>query len=120
MARLSLYRTYNFIDKDPVIDKVRTLLQDEGLFAKGKRKIVHELSGVAMATLDGWFEGDTKCPINKTIGAVVTSLGYEPTFQKIKSIDIDRELKRAAQWLERQNSSPRRKQSAKKANGRHT
>lgn len=99
MAELRLYRTYRFMYKDPIIDKVRTLLQDEGLFAKSKRKIVHELSGVATATLDGWFEGDTKKPINATIGAVVSSLGYEAQFVKKKDIDLDHELKAAARWL---------------------
>lgn len=119
MSRLSLYRTYRFIDKDPIIDKVRTVLQDEGLFAKGKRKIVHELSGVALATMDGWFEGDTKRPINATIGAVVSSLGYEATFQKTKSINIESELKRAAAWQARQNSSDRKPAARKRTNGRH-
>lgn len=118
MARLSLYRTYRFIDKDPVIDKIRTILQDEGLLAKGQRKIVHQLSGVAVGTLDGLFEGDTKCPINRTVCAIVTSVGYEPTFVKVKDIDIDKELKRAADWLLKQNSSPKEKTSARKINGR--
>jgi hypothetical protein len=105
MSSQSVYRTYRFIDKDPIIDKVRTVLQDEGLFAKGKRKIVHELSGVQLSTLDGWFEGDTMKPINATVGAVISSIGYEMTFIKSKDINIDKELKVAANWLLRQNST---------------
>jgi hypothetical protein len=31
MAELRTYRTYRFIEKDPVIDKMRTLVQDGGL-----------------------------------------------------------------------------------------
>lgn len=111
---LELYRTYRFLDKDPVIDKVRTVLQDEGLFAKGKRKIVHELSGVATATLDGWFEGDTKLPRNATIGAVVSALGYEPKFIKTKDIDIEDERKVAARWLLKQNAKPKPRKSRRK------
>jgi len=114
MARLSLYRTYRFIGKDPVIDQVRTLLNDEGLLKK--RQIVHKLSGVAVTPLDNWFDGETKRPQHATVGAVISALGYDMKFVKSKSIDIDKELKVAANWLLKQNSS--KKGPAKKANGR--
>ena len=44
MARgfVRVYRTYNYVDKNPVIDKVRTLVQDEGLIKK--LGVVHEAS----------------------------------------------------------------------------
>ena len=64
MAQLRLYRTYRYIDKDPVIAKVQTVLQNEGLFKK--LPMVHELSGVAVATLNNWFHGDTRRPTNPT------------------------------------------------------
>jgi hypothetical protein len=102
MARgfLRIYRTYSYIDKNPVIDKVRTLVQDEGLFKK--LGIVHELSGVAVTTLDNWFNGATRSPQHATIAAVVTSLGYEEQFVKTKSLDIEAERKVAAAWLQKQ------------------
>lgn len=96
------YRTYRYIDKNPVIDKVRTILQDEGLYTKKKRNMVHQLSGVATTTLDNWFDGDTKNPQHHTIAAVVTSLGYEETFQRVKNLDMDKELEIAAKWLAKQ------------------
>lgn len=72
MAKVHIYRTYRFIDKDPIIDAVRTVVQDEHL----KNNAVHQISGVATATLDNWFEGATKKPQNSTVCAVTTSLGY--------------------------------------------
>ncbi len=116
MARgfLRVYRTYNYVDKNPVIDKVRTLIQDEGLFKE--LKIVHEISGVSTSTLDNWFNGTTRSPQHATIAAVITSLGYEETFHKKKDIDIERERKLGAEWLEKQERKSKSKPK-KRTNG---
>jgi hypothetical protein len=102
MARgfLRIYRTYNMVDKNPVIDKVRTLVQDEGLIKK--LGIVHEISGVSTSTLDNWFNGTTRSPQHATIAAVITSLGYQEEFVKKKELDVEAERKAAAAWLEKQ------------------
>ena len=118
MAEIRTYRTYRYIDKNPVIDRVRTIVQDEGLYKK--LKIVHEISGVATSTLDNWFHGDTKNPQHGTVAAVVTSLGWREEFVKDHAVDIDAERIIAAAWLLKQNSRrPRapRKRKPKK-NGR--
>jgi hypothetical protein len=117
MARgfLRVYRTYNYVDKNPVIDKVRTLVQDEGLFKQ--LKIVHEISGVSTTTLDNWFNGDTRSPQHATIAAVITSLGYEETFVKKKDINVERERKLAAEWLEKQEKKAQPKKAKAKTNG---
>lgn len=111
MAQLSVYRTYRYIDKDPVIDKVRTLVQDEGLFKK--LSIVHQLSGVSTSTLENWFHGDTRSPQNRTVCAVITALGYEHSFVKSRQIEIEKELQIAARWLARQNDKAKPKRAAK-------
>lgn len=111
MADLRLYRTYRYIDKNPVIDRVRTIVQDEGLFKR--LGIVHEISGVATSTLNNWFHGDTKNPQHATIAAVITSLGYEEQFVKTKDIDVERERKVAADWLAKQNSGSKKKNKAR-------
>lgn len=100
MAELKVYRTYRYIDKDPVIDEIRTLVQDEGLMKK--LEIVHQLSGVSASTLDNWFNGDTKSPQNRTICAVTSALGYKRAWQRERSIDLEKELRIAKQWAERQ------------------
>ena len=117
MARgfIRTYRTYSYIDKNPVIDKVRTLIQDEGLIRK--LGVVHEISGVSTSTLDNWFNGTTRSPQHSTIAAVITSLGYEETFQKKKDIDIERERKIAADWLEKQEKKGAIKKTKAKSNG---
>ncbi len=120
MANVRLYRTYRFIDKDPIIDEVRTLIQDEGLMKK--LDIVHQLSGVATTTLDNWFNGETVSPQNRTISAVVTSLGYQRRFVRDHKIDIERELKLAAAWNRRQdaaNEKAKATTSKRKTNEHH-
>jgi hypothetical protein len=103
MARgfVRVYRTYNYVDKNPVIDKVRTLVQDEGLIKK--LGVVHEISGVSTSTLDNWFNGTTRSPQHATIAAVITSLGYQEEFVKKKEIDLDKEREVAARWQEIQD-----------------
>jgi hypothetical protein len=109
------YRTYNFLAKNPVIDKARTILQDEGMFSKEKRKILHEISGVSISTFDGWFEGDTINPRHETMMATLSSVGYEEQFVKVKTIDVEAERKVAAAWFERQEKISHRRQEAQKA-----
>lgn len=107
MAKFRLYRTYSYIDKNPVIDRIRTILQDENLFKR--LDIVHEISGVSTGTLYGWFHGDTRNPQHHTAAAVVTSLGYEEQFVKSKEIDIEKEREIARAWLAKQKNGNSRK-----------
>lgn len=74
MARtLLVYKTYNFRDKDPVIDEMRTIVADEGL----KYEQIHSLSGVSTTTMHGWFKGETRRPQFATIMAVARACGYD-------------------------------------------
>ncbi|HEX3412845.1 MAG TPA: hypothetical protein VHT00_14090 [Stellaceae bacterium] len=117
MARFIMtYRTYNWRQKNPVIDRVRTILQDEGLYTKKKRATLHALTGVAVATYDGWFEGETKDPKHTTIMATLSALGYEEQFVKTNTIDVDTELKAAAKWREKQQAE--REKFEAKPNGK--
>ena len=102
-----IYRTYSYIDKNPVIDKVRTLVQDEGLFTK--LGIVHEISNVSKSTLVGWFHGDVKHPQHHTVAAVVSALGYEEAFVKKKDLNVERERKAAADWTAKQPKRPKKR-----------
>lgn len=120
MAEFRMYRTYRWLpkEKNPVIDKVRTLVQDEGLFKN--LGIVHEISGVATTTLNNWFHGDTINPQHGTVMAVITALGFEEQFVRTKTIDVERERKAGQAWLEkradeRAKEAPARRK--KKANG---
>lgn len=72
-SALKLYKSYNFTRKDPIIDKLRTIVQDGGL----KNGQVADLSGVSTTTLYGWFDGKTQRPQFATVMAVSRSLGYD-------------------------------------------
>jgi hypothetical protein len=120
MARgfLRIYRTYNMIDKDPAIDKVRTIVQDEGLFKN--LGAVADISSVSASTLNAWFHGDTMRPQNATIQAVLSSLGYKTEYVKDHDIDVEKERKAGAAWLEkraeeREKTTPKKRKA--KTNG---
>lgn len=70
---LKTYKSYNFIDKDPVIDIVRGIVEESGL---SYDKVSGE-SDVSTTTLRGWFDGQTKRPQYATVAAVLGGLGYE-------------------------------------------
>jgi hypothetical protein len=67
------YKSYNFVDKDPIIDDIRTVYQDSG----ANYKWIQEHSGVTAVTIRAWFSGKTKKPQAATINAVLRSLGYK-------------------------------------------
>lgn len=67
------YKSYNFKDKDPIIDRLRTAIRDEGV-SWGD---IHETSGVSVTTLNNWFNGDTLRPRFATVMAVFRSIGYD-------------------------------------------
>ena len=73
MAKGFTYKSYNFVDKDPIIDEIRTVVRDSG--ATYKR--IEEQSGVCAVTLRNWFDGKTRKPQAATINAVLRSLGYK-------------------------------------------
>jgi|SRR6516164_9281521 transcriptional regulator with XRE-family HTH domain len=86
------YRSYTFVDKDPIIDnELRRIKDKEGLtYAQ-----IAWLSGVSATTLYNWFEGPTRRPQNASIEAFARSLGYVRKFEKAKEVNYERELVRA-------------------------
>jgi transcriptional regulator with XRE-family HTH domain len=91
-----LYRSYNFVDKDPVIDRIRTIVADEGL-SYGE---IHIISGVSASTLTNWFDGETRRPQYATIAAVTYALGYKQEFVKAKKLDYEKEITKAKAEIE--------------------
>ena len=82
------YKSYNFVDKDPVIDEIRTVYQESGV----NYKWIEANSGVTANTLSNWFSGKTKRPQSATIEAVLRVLGYKraivPFGERIKIYPI--------------------------------
>ena len=71
MRTIKVYRSYNFINKDPILGIMQTLVADSG----ESYKRIHELSDVSTSTLSNWFYGDVKRPQFATIAAICYALG---------------------------------------------
>jgi hypothetical protein len=123
MARVHIYRTYRWTTKDPIIDAVRQVVKGEEHL---KNSHVHELSGVATATLDNWFDGGTKKPQNSTICAVTAALGYvrrdrlerdgtvTPAFVKARAIDYVKAREAQADWILKHADPNKKKKPGKR------
>lgn len=124
--RVQVYRSYRFVDKDPVIDAIRTVVQDVGL----KHGTVAVLAGVAPTTLQNWFVGSTRRPNNATVTAVSAALGYvrqdtldargvvRVGYRKVRDLDFEAQRKMADRWLVKHGHKPKRKRKAEaKTNG---
>lgn len=70
---LKPYKSYVFRNKDPIIDKIRTVVQDSNM----KHKAVSDESGVSVACMHGWFHGKTRRPQFATVNAVARACGKE-------------------------------------------
>jgi len=108
---MKLYKSYVFIDKDPVIDIMRTMVQDSRkTFVQIERD-----SGVQTTTLRNWFGGQTRRPQFATVAAVARSLGKTIRFGsvEIKDDPTSSELEALAKQ-ERKLQRDRRRQKSKK------
>jgi DNA-binding phage protein len=70
---VKIYKTYNFRNKDPVIDLLRTAIKDTG----ADWGDISNDSGVSTQTLHNWFSGTVKRPQFATVQAVAHSIGYD-------------------------------------------
>lgn len=68
---LRVYKSYNFVDKDPIVDVCRTAVFSNG---GGPSKVAKD-SNVSPTTLYGWFNGKTKRPQFATVAAVLLACG---------------------------------------------
>ena len=65
------YKSYSFVNKDPVIDLLRTAKDDRKVTLEG----IHSDSGVSVGTLHNWFRGKTRRPQFATVAAVARAMG---------------------------------------------
>ncbi len=70
---LRLYKSYRFSRKDPIIAKVKAVVDEEG----ETQAFIHRESGVATTTIHNWFKGPTRCPQFASLNAVLRTLGKE-------------------------------------------
>lgn len=74
------YKSYVFVDKDPIIDEIRTIVNESG----ATYAYISALSGVSSGTLVNWFSGTTKRPQAASINAVLRALGYRLEITKMR------------------------------------
>jgi hypothetical protein len=126
MARY-LYRNYRFKDKDPICDALRTVIRSEEHL---KNNHVHQISGVAAQTIDGWLDGATRRPQNATVCQVTAALGYVRRdelktdgsvvvgFIKAKDYDYKKEIEKQADFFLKTHGPPKKRKAKKKGNGK--
>jgi transcriptional regulator with XRE-family HTH domain len=78
------YKSYNFVDKDPMIDQVRTVVHDSHMTYKA----ISEASGVSLLTIRGWLDGRTKKPQAATFNAVLRACGYKLSVRPIAEAEM--------------------------------
>lgn len=126
MAKVTIYRNYQFIDKDPIIDALRTVVKSDEKLNNHKAS---QITGVAAGTLDNWFNGPTRCPQNATATQVAAALGYvrrdefardgsvHVGYAKAKDYDYAKEIEKQANWILKQGRK-RKPRTRKKPNGK--
>lgn len=88
---MKIYKSYMFKEKDPIIDKLRTVVQDSG----EKYSDISAMSGVSSGTLRNWFGGATRRPQFASLMAVSRVLGHELVLVKRREKNIVPIKKRA-------------------------
>lgn len=78
MPGFKFYKSYNFRNKDPVIDELRTIVQD----SKKSYNTVHLESGVSVGCIRGMFDGKTKRPQTSTVEAIGRACGWKRKWVK--------------------------------------
>jgi hypothetical protein len=83
---MKLYRSYMFRSKDPVIDQLRTALQDKlgRQFSYADLKQIEDDGGPTATCMASWFTGPTKRPQNATIEAAGRALGLMRVWVPLK------------------------------------
>src|SRR5262245_15964184 len=114
-AKVGIYRNYRFTNKDQICDALRTMIRsDEHL----NNNQVHEISGVAAGTINGWLDGPTMRPQNASTTQVSAALGYVRRdklerdgtvtigFVKARELDYRDEIEKQADWYLKHGGKP--------------
>jgi hypothetical protein len=78
------YKSYSFVDKDPIIDRVRTVIGDSQM----QYKAISEGSGVSLATIRNMLDGKTKRPQAATVNAILRTCGMKLAVRPLAETEI--------------------------------
>ena len=113
-VRVTIRRTYNWIDKDPVVDECMALVKKRKL--QGNYGRLGLLTGMSPSTFANWDKGGTKRPQHASVRCLVEALGasYEINDSAADMFDLDKETKSAKAWWAK-NKPPKKKAKKKSA-----
>jgi hypothetical protein len=78
-------KAYLFRTKDPVIDQLRTMVEDKfgHRVTRKDLRVIEENGGPKAGTMAGWFFGGIKRPQSATTEGCGRALGYERQWVKV-------------------------------------
>jgi hypothetical protein len=86
---MKMYRSYMFRSKDPVIDQLRTALQDQiGQFGHKELKQIENDGGPTASCMGAWFFGKTRRPQNSSIEAAGRAVGLMRVWVPLKLDEV--------------------------------
>jgi transcriptional regulator with XRE-family HTH domain len=88
---LWLHRSYNNVEKDPEVDRFRTIFQGSRI----KEADLAVLAGLAGSTVKNMFGGKTRRPQHTTFGKMAGALGYKYDLVPDHDVNFDKEIPRA-------------------------
>ena len=94
------YKAYLFKDKDPVIDELRTIVEDHFKHRVNRpdlRKIT-EGGGPGLGCMAGWFFGATRRPQSATLEAAGRAIGYRRVWRKGHMIGVSHHCRFLHLW----------------------
>ena len=88
--RTPIYKSYSFRTKDPVIDELRTMVEDHfGTRVNNKAlTAITEEGGPSVACMHAWFYGETKRPQNPTVEAAGRAMGFKRKWVRMSAVEL--------------------------------
>lgn len=112
---MRVYGAYLFTTKDPVIDELRTMVQDT--YGRLNMKVLHQIErdgGASAGAMKGWFMGDTKRPTSPAIEATGRAMGWERRWARMSADDRAKAKRTAERELTRRRAERKSKRKKTK------
>ena len=74
---------YRFIDKDPILDELNPLIEDQMASGRVTKAQIERESGVCASTVNAWLNGKTRRPQNATIDFVLKAMGFHRPIRRL-------------------------------------
>lgn len=78
MTTLKRYKSYAFVNQDPVVKEIKWIMNTESISVTQAARD----SGVSRSTIDKWIKGKTRRPQHASVMAVIRGAEYDMTITK--------------------------------------